>query len=246
MSHLLASNATRIMARRAYHLSAVQSTTGRRIFYNSISLQHNPSSSRLSRIISFSRDRPFAFNLFLATSKTCAADIFVQTTAERKKFSEIDWRRNAIFVVFGFVYLGGFQWWLLINKFKQWFPTMERFGQLSFSRKLKYKAGIRDAIKMIAFDVIIHSPMFYFPTYYTVKESIGGCKWDPSEWVVDGVEKYRKNMLEDLTAMVTVTIPSDCIQVVLPIHMRMVVRHFISFFWTSYISFSRGSIENKE
>eukprot|EP00521_Asterionellopsis_glacialis_P003263 CAMPEP_0195266918 /NCGR_PEP_ID=MMETSP0706-20130129/12290_1 /TAXON_ID=33640 /ORGANISM="Asterionellopsis glacialis, Strain CCMP134" /LENGTH=123 /DNA_ID=CAMNT_0040321589 /DNA_START=340 /DNA_END=711 /DNA_ORIENTATION=+ len=123
---------------------------------------------------------------------------------------------------------------------------MERFGQLSFSRKLKYKAGIRDAIKMIAFDVIIHSPMFYFPTYYTVKESIGGCKWDPSEWVVDGVEKYRKNMLEDLTAMVTVTIPSDCIQVVLPIHMRMVVRHFISFFWTSYISFSRGSIENKE
>ena len=198
------------------------------------------------KMMSFPKDHPSAFNLILATSKTCAADIVVQTVVERKKFSEIDWRRNGIFIVFGFAYLGGFQWWLLINKFRQWFPTMERFGKLSLEKKLRHKAGMRDAIKMVAFDVIVHSPIIYFPTYYTVKELVAGQNWNPADWVIDGVGNYRKNMVQDLVAMVSVTIPSDCVQVILPLHLRMIVRHFVSFFWTSYISFSRGEIERKE
>jgi hypothetical protein len=73
---------------------------------------------------------------------------------------------------------------------------------------------------MVAFDVIIHAPIIYFPTYYTVKESIGGRKWNPFEWIRDGISKYRKNMAEDLIAMAKVTVPSDCIQVIMPVHTR--------------------------
>lgn len=68
---------------------------------------------------SFAKANPFAFQLVVATGKTMAADLMTQTVAEGKKFDEIDWKRNGIFVVFGFAYLGGFQYWLMINKYRQ-------------------------------------------------------------------------------------------------------------------------------
>ena len=42
----------------------------------------------------------------IATVKTCAADLFVQTYVEGVSFDEIDWRRAGLFLSFGFVYLG--------------------------------------------------------------------------------------------------------------------------------------------
>ena len=68
-----------------------------------------------------------------------------QMVAEGKSLNEVDWKRNGIFVVFGFAYLGGFQWWLMVNKYRQWFPTMDRFAKLPFAEKLKDTAGILDA-----------------------------------------------------------------------------------------------------
>jgi hypothetical protein len=52
-------------------------------------------------------------------------------------------------------------------------------------------------------------------------------------------------MKEDLTAMVKLWGPSDCIQFVLPIYIRMPFRHFVSFFWTAYVSFTRGAIDEE-
>lgn len=197
-------------------------------------------------ILSFPKTHPFAFQLMVATGKTSAADLMCQVVAERKSWNEIDWKRNGIFVVFGFAYLGGFQWWLMVNKYRQWFPTMDRFAKLSFADKLKDTAGILDAMKMVVFDVTVHLPMMYFPTYYTVKEFVGGSSWNPTDWVKDGVTKYSNNMQDDLTAMIKLWGPSDCVQFVLPLHIRMPFRHLVSFFWTAYVSFTRGAIEEGE
>lgn len=194
-------------------------------------------------LASFPKDHPFAFQMIVATLKTSAADIVCQTAAEGKKFSEIDWKRNSIFVVFGFAYLGGFQWYIMVTKYRVWFPTMDRFAKLSFAEKIKDTAGMLDAAKMVLFDVIVHLPMMYFPTYYTVKEFVGGNSWNPADWVKDGVTKYYNNMTEDLTAMIKLWGPSDCVQFVLPLHIRMPFRHLVSFFWTAYVSFTRGAIE---
>ena len=191
---------------------------------------------------SFAKRNPFAFQLGVATSKTMAADLLTQTVAEGKSLSEVDWQRNGIFVVFGFGYLGCFQYWLMVTKYRQWFPTMDRFAKLTFAGKLKDTAGIMDAIKMVLFDVVVHMPMIYFPCYYTIKEFVSGKTWNPVDWVSDGVSKYKNNLKEDLTAMIQLWGPSDCIQFVLPIHIRMPFRHLVSFFWTSYVSFTRGSI----
>lgn len=197
-------------------------------------------------LMSFPKDHPFAFQLMVATGKTSAADLMCQVVAERKKWDEIDWKRNGIFVVFGFAYLGGFQYWLMVTKYRQWFPTMDRFGKLSVAEKLKDTAGMLDALKMIVFDVTVHLPIIYFPTYYTVKEFVGGHSWNPTDWVKDGVTKYTSNLQEDLTAMIQLWGPSDCVQFVLPIHIRMPFRHLVSFFWTAYVSFTRGAIDEDE
>ena len=52
-----------------------------------------------------------ANNLIIATLKTSAADLMSQMAIERKPLSEVDWQRNFVFCVFGFAYLGGFQYW---------------------------------------------------------------------------------------------------------------------------------------
>lgn len=73
---------------------------------------------------SFAKENPFVFQLGVATAKTSAADLVAQVVAEKKSFDEIDWKRNFIFVVFGFAYLGAFQYWLMVNKVRGPFETI--------------------------------------------------------------------------------------------------------------------------
>lgn len=231
--------ATSVVVRTAY-LSSRQV----RIFHSTRQAYSNSSSSNNSGgLLSFPKNHPFVFQLLVATSKTMAADLIVQTVADGKPLRDVDWKRNGIFVVFGFVYLGGFQYWLMVNKYRQWFPTMDRFAKLPFREKMNDTAGLLDAGKMVLFDICVHLPVLYFPTYYTVKEFVGGTSWDPLDWVRDGVSKYATNAKDDLTAMVQLWGPSDCVQFILPVHIRMPFRHLVSFFWTAYVSFTRGAYE---
>ena len=216
----------------------------RRSFSASTKTMEN--ASGVTRMLSIPRDHPFAFQLLVATLKTSAADLMVQVVAERKRLQEVDWRRNGIFVVFGSLYLGGFQYWLMVNKYRQWFPTMDRFAKLSINQKLRDTAGLLDAGKMVLFDIFVHLPLCYFPSYYTVKELVTSESWNPIDWVQDGVLKYCHNASSDLQAMVQLWGPSDCVQFVLPVHIRMPFRHLVSFFWTAYVSFTRGKIETVE
>ena len=153
----------------------------------------------------------------------------------------LDWRRNAVFCVFGSVYLGGFQYWLMINKFKVWFPTATSFASKSLAMKLKDKAGLLDAAKMVVFDICIHMPLMYFPSFYFCKEAVFGDSLNPVDMARSGVTKYYGNAKEDVTAMVKLWLPADCVQFMLPMHVRLPFRHIVSFFWTAYVSFTRGS-----
>lgn len=180
---------SRYSLRHGYH------QFGRSVSKTTVSPPPPPSGTTKSAfggILSFPKDHPFAFQLIVATGKTAAADLMVQSVAEGKSLAEVDWKRNAIFVVFGFAYLGGFQWYLMVHKYRQWFPTMDTFAKMSFAEKIKYHAGILDAGKMVLFDIFIHLPLMYFPTYYAVKEFVSGDTWNPVDWIRDGVTKYYK------------------------------------------------------
>lgn len=242
-----------LVARRMLHgssrtlksSSTVESTT-KTVKETGKKVQQQGASTAASSSKSFAEKNPFVFQLGVATVKTAAADLMAQVVAEGKSFDEIDWKRNGVFVLFGFSYLGGFQYFLMVNKYRQWFPTMDRFAKLPLAEKLKDRAGLIDAAKMVVFDIVIHLPVIYFPTYYTVKEFVGGSSWNPADWVQNGVSKYIHNSKEDLTAMVQLWLPSDCVQFMLPVHIRLPFRHLVSFFWTAYVSFTRGAIDDKK
>lgn len=68
---------------------------------------------------SWAERHPFVFQLIVATTKTAAADLMVQMVAEGKDLTQVDWRRNGIFIVFGAAYLGGFQYWIMVSKYGQ-------------------------------------------------------------------------------------------------------------------------------
>jgi hypothetical protein len=80
----------------------------------------NKSSSNDITKLSFAERNPFVFQLGVATVKTSAADIMVQIVVDQRSIQDIDYKRNAIFVVFGFVYLGGFQYWLMATQYTKW------------------------------------------------------------------------------------------------------------------------------
>jgi hypothetical protein len=85
--------------------SLQKSSTTKRVYHSSKPKTQSASADAGSNpILSFPKTHPFAFQLLVATGKTSAADMIVQVVAEKKKWNEIDWKRNGIFVVFGFAF----------------------------------------------------------------------------------------------------------------------------------------------
>ena len=67
-------------------------------------------STRRMSIVEIGKKHPFWFQMVICTAKTSLCDILIQLYVEKKK--QIDWQRNAVFIAFGSVYLGGFQYLL--------------------------------------------------------------------------------------------------------------------------------------
>jgi protein Mpv17 len=207
-----------------------------------------PVSASGGGIMNWGKQNPFTFQVVIATLKTSAADLLVQKHLEGRE--EIDWKRNAVFVAFGGMYLGVFQWWLYVIKFKQWFPTMGAFCNQTFAQKLKNTPGKIDLAKQVAFDNFVHYTFIYFPTFYIFKESIqadaNGKQRSVTDIVTTAIDKYKTNFWGDNTAIWTMWIPMDAIIYAAPIWMRLPLNHTVSFAWTVILSFMRGgSIEEK-
>ena len=83
--------------------------------------------------MAFAKTYPFANNVIIATAKTVAADLIAQMGVEQKKLSEADWKRTFVFMLFGSLYLGGFQYWYQINLFQRFFPNMGKYASQTWS-----------------------------------------------------------------------------------------------------------------
>lgn len=188
-------------------------------------------------VMNWAKENPFTFQVTIATVKTSLADIIVQKTVEGKK--EIDWKRNAVFVAFGSVYLGVFQWWLYVTKFKQWFPQTLIFTQQNFKQKLANTAGQIDLMKQVFFDNFIHYTFIYFPVFYIFKESIQG-ETDVAKVVTAALTKYATNFWPDNYAIWALWVPMDTLIYAAPIWMRLPLNHSVSFLWTMMLSCLRG------
>jgi len=193
------------------------------------------------QILAFGQRRPFAFQLGVATVKTAAADLLVQRYVEGK--TEIDWKRNAVFTVFGGAYLGGFQWLIYVTAFRRWFPNMDKFAAQTLKQKMANRPGQIDLMKQVTFDNFVHYTFIYFPVFYVFKESIQQNEETsgPMGVVTGAMEKYSTNFWGDNLAIWALWIPADIIIYAIPIWMRLPANHGISFVWTCILSAMRGA-----
>ena len=64
---------------------------------------------------------------------------------------------------------------------------------------------------------------------------------NPKKWVDDGLSSYKTNIPKDAKDLMMVWIPADILCFSVPMYLRLPVRHMVSFVWTAYLSFARGS-----
>lgn len=191
--------------------------------------------------LAFPKRNPFATNLIVATVKTSAADLLVQL-AERKE-DGIDWKRNALFTVFGFGYCGAFQWLIYVSIFSRICPNARKFASMSLAEKLKFRAGQIDVVKQTIYDNFLHFTFIYFPAFYTFKECIqGGSGQSPWAMFTTALKKYRENIWQDNLAMWALWIPADLVVFfVAPLWLRMPMIHSVSLAWIMTLSSMRGA-----
>ena len=199
----------------------------------------------LPRLLLLPRRFPISFGVSVSAAKTVAADAFAQTRLEGRSLHELDLRRTGIFFVWGSCYLGGVQYFIYNILFPRFlFPSVGSFIAKPLAQRLADRNGMLTVAKQVWLDQVVHHPLVLFPAFYCVKETIesGGTLQPGSAVVRDALQKYRANFVDDLKVCWGVWIPSFFFNfTICPLWMRVPFVAVVSFGFTSYFSFMRGS-----
>lgn len=178
---------------------------------------------------------PMAFGIALSGFKTSFSDLLVQKVVERRE--KVDWRRNAAFAAFGFVYLGGVQYTLYVPIFGRLFPNAARFAAKPLAQKLTDVKGMVNLCAQTFLDQCVHHPLMYFPAFYITKEVVMSDTPD----VMKVLREYKKNMKEDLLALWKIWVPATMFNFAfMPMHLRIPFVAGVSLLWTCVLSAMRG------
>lgn len=193
--------------------------------------RYSPKKSIFRRILFYTdnimRKYPWSTSIWITTGKTAAADLMVQLYIERKSWNDIDWTRNSVFIGFGFLYLGCFQYFLYNIFYWKLFPTKSLFHTSC----------------KVFWDQIINPPLLYFPCYYIIMESLNN-KLINKDIIYNGIYKMKNNLWQDCKALWKLWIPGSFIIFgLLPLHYRLPFAAGVSFLWTCYLSFLRGDYQ---
>eukprot|EP01023_Acetabularia_acetabulum_P009722 TRINITY_DN1439_c0_g2_i2.p1 TRINITY_DN1439_c0_g2~~TRINITY_DN1439_c0_g2_i2.p1 ORF type:complete len:220 (-),score=22.25 TRINITY_DN1439_c0_g2_i2:249-908(-) len=182
-----------------------------------------PFTSVANWYVACAKKNPFTTGMITTGLKTSAADIFAQKVIEKKE--TIDWRRNGVFSLFGFLYLGGFQYYLYNHLFTQICgPLRSTFGHIGTS-----------PIKTFL-DQAIHHPFVYFPVFYLLK---GALDQRP---INQTIQNYKNELWENCKALWSVWVPAQLLNfAVVPFYLRIPYVALVSFLWTIILSCMRGS-----
>mmetsp|Transcript_1847 Transcript_1847/g.3582 ORF Transcript_1847/g.3582 Transcript_1847/m.3582 type:complete len:267 (+) Transcript_1847:273-1073(+) len=186
---------------------------------------------------------PFAGQVTIATLKTSVADLVVQKQVEKK--DTIDWRRNALFVMFGGAYLGCFQWFVYVRGFQRLFPAMDKFCNQGLRDKLRNKAGMKALGGQILLDFIVIQPIMYFPVFYMFKTIVEPDLGGKSRFEV-AFSNWKNNFFEDNLGMIAFWLPMDIVIYSVPLWLRLPLNHSISFLWCCILSIFRAGPDGEE
>lgn len=186
----------------------------------------------------FAKQYPFVNNVAIATIKTGSADFMAQTVIGGTPLLQLDLERSFLFMLFGGLYSGCFQWVYQVQIFKRLFDV-DKFTSLSWKEKLEDKEGLKQLIIQTGVDLAVLT-LVYLPTFYIFKAGVFSGSTDPGVWVSSGIENYQHNFSKDEADALKVWFPADLVCFSVPLYLRLPVRHAVSFVWTAYLSFSRG------
>jgi len=200
-------------------------------------LQQNGSASLWSKVSAVPVKYPMAFGIVLSGFKTSFSDLLVQKVVEKRE--QVDWKRNAAFAAFGFVYLGGVQYTLYVPIFGRLFPNAARFAAKPIRQKMKDAKGMLQLCAQTFLDQCVHHPLMYFPAFYVTKELVMAPSGTPDIGRV--LAEYRVNMMEDLQALWKIWVPATMFNFAfMPMHLRIPFVAGVSLLWTMVLSAMRG------
>ena len=160
----------------------------------------------------------------------------MQCKVEGRDWSTIDAKRTAVFSTFGFLFLGCWQYTLFVKIFPRVFPNVERFAAAPLRDKLRDAAGLRAVAGQVAIENLGNNCILYFSCFYTVQTLYDGGA------PLDGLRKFRRNFAEDVPSILALWVPVQTVNFAFsPLWLRVPVTTAASFFWTSFVSFSRGN-----
>lgn len=115
---------------------------------------------------------PFFSQVTVATLKTVAADMLVQTLVEKKSIADLDVRRLGVFAGFGCLYLGCAQYAIYVKGMSRLFnkAALDKFCNAPYREKIRDVTGLKILAGTIAIDFFAIQPFIYWPSYYLVKE----------------------------------------------------------------------------
>ena len=193
-------------------------------------------SGPMARVAALAKGYPLPFGVGFSCCKTSASDLIVQVFVERRE--KIDWRRNAAFASFGFVYLGIVQYSLYVPIFGRLFPKTEAFAAKSLREKARDFRGQAGVAAQVFLDQCVHHPFMYFPAFYATKELVlyGS---DASFRRVKTT--WSENFWGDLDALWRVWVPATTLNFAFsPMWLRIPVVASTSLVWTMILSSMRG------
>mmetsp|Transcript_37826 Transcript_37826/g.52527 ORF Transcript_37826/g.52527 Transcript_37826/m.52527 type:complete len:238 (+) Transcript_37826:146-859(+) len=198
------------------------------------SLRENPLLAPFAKLALWyaeaAKAHPFPVGFATTGIKTSAADLFAQKVIERRE--EIDWRRQATFTIFGFFYLGGFQYSLYNSV----------FPKICLPIKTAYKTHGRSisVLAQVFVDQALHHPFLYFPSFYFVKAIATG---EPNKLDFT-VNKYKAEIVESVQALWMVWVPCQIVNFgLVPMHFRIPFVAGVSFGWTVILSVMQGAFD---
>lgn len=179
---------------------------------------------------------PFAFGVILSGFKTSFSDLLVQKVVEQRE--KVDWKRNAAFAAFGFIYLGGVQYTLYVPVFGRLFPGAATFAAKPLTQKFKDVRGMFHLAAQTFLDQCVHHPLMYFPAFYITRELVmNSDKPDFYRVLAD----YQRNMKDDLLALWKIWVPATMFNFAfMPMHFRIPFVAGVSLLWTCVLSAMRG------
>merc|ERR1712039_96514 len=116
-----------------------------------------------------------------------------------------------------------------------------RFANSSWRAKLKDRQGQADVCKQVLGDIIIYTPVYYFPMFYvlkTVLQSKDGCEL--AHLLPTALSRYRPNIITDNLANFLIFTPITIVSMIVPMHWRLPLMIGGNYIFALILSYLRG------